>query len=123
MPRSFISSLFGFTCPQCRIGDLFFKPWSMEKAYKMPDRCAHCSLNYVPEPGYWYGAMYLSYMVTAFWILAFALTAVFALHWNIYTTFALIIGLAVISHNFFFRFSRSLWIHLMVSYDKKKAAN
>lgn len=117
MPRSFIASLFGFYCPRCRTGKLFYQPWSMETAYKMPETCAHCELRYLPEPGFYYGAMFLSYIVSSFLFLGVALTCVFALKWSVGKTFFWLILAALLTHNFFFRFSRSLWIHLMIKYQ------
>lgn len=112
--RSLFSSMMRFKCPSCRKGDLFFKPWTFSTAYEMPDRCPECDQNYCPEPGFYFGAMFLSYIITAFLFLALALSCVFALKWSVGLTFFLLIIFAVVTHNYFFRFSRSLWIHLMV---------
>lgn len=30
----------------------------------MPDHCPECGLSFMPEPGFYYGAMYVSYALT-----------------------------------------------------------
>ena len=44
------------------------------KFYKMREECPHCQLKFEVEPGFFYGAMFLSYiMVVGIFILEFAL--------------------------------------------------
>ncbi|WP_109832292.1 DUF983 domain-containing protein [Reichenbachiella versicolor] len=49
-------------CPKCREGDMF--ETSMFRNYfnvKMPKECPKCGQTYRPEPGFFFGAMYVSY--------------------------------------------------------------
>ena len=49
-------------CPRCRMGEIFggsvfrIYPWP-----KMHERCPVCDLKFEREPGYFLGAMYISY--------------------------------------------------------------
>ena len=65
--RSLLSSVFAMKCPQCRQGDLFeTSTFSFQKPFDMPDRCPVCSNNYMPEPGFYFGAMFITFLVVCF---------------------------------------------------------
>lgn len=52
-------------CPQCHKGKLFTHPWwNIFKFDKMYEHCSECGLRYEREPGFFYGAMYVSYAFT-----------------------------------------------------------
>ena len=47
-------------CPRCRTGDIF--RCSIFRGFlKMHERCPVCDLKFEREPGYFLGAMYVSY--------------------------------------------------------------
>ncbi len=118
---SFLSSLFRYTCPQCRQGNLFVKPFQFSNPLNMHKQCSHCELNFTPEPGYYWGAMFLSYILSAFPLMGIVLYCMFGLKFSV--LYSLFIGI-VIAGLFYFklmRFSRSLWIHLMVKYNPQFA--
>ena len=51
-------------CPHCRIGEVFpFSAFSL-KFHKMHDQCPVCRQDFIIEPGFYYGAMYISYAIT-----------------------------------------------------------
>ena len=105
------------TCPRCRTGKLFEQPYSFANAYKMPAKCPHCSVKYEPEPGFYYGAMFISYILTGWLFIIIGLVLVFGLGWSVGATILTVALLTVLIHNIIFRFSRSLWIHLFIKYD------
>jgi len=57
---SMLASIFRQLCPRCRSGRIFRSSvyWGFPK---MNDRCPACGLNFDREPGYFLGAMYISY--------------------------------------------------------------
>ena len=78
----------------------------------------------MPEPGFYYGAMFISYILTGWLFIIVGLALVFGLGWSATATILAVGLLAVIIHNLLFRLSRSLWIHIFVKYDpSKKWAN
>jgi uncharacterized protein (DUF983 family) len=87
----------------------------------MPDRCSHCGLNYNPEPGFFYGAMFVSYAIWGWFSIFFCLAFVFYLGWSVNATFALLIGISSLFFVWLFRISRSLWIHFNIKFDASKA--
>ena len=88
----------------------------------MHERCAACALRFEREPGYFVGAIYINYAVTA----AVALGGVLVLDAVVGLTLAqeltLAVGLAVLVPVLFFRYARSLWLaldHLVTRADER----
>ena len=48
-------------CPKCRRGDVFSGTLYGLNFQKTNERCSHCGMKFEVEPGYFYGAMYVSY--------------------------------------------------------------
>lgn len=48
-------------CPRCRVGDIYVGSIYSFSGQKMHTKCPHCGMTYEREPGYFYGAMYVSY--------------------------------------------------------------
>jgi uncharacterized protein (DUF983 family) len=57
---STVSDIVHQRCPRCRAGNIF--RYSIFRGFpKMRDRCPVCDLRFDREPGYFLGAMYVSY--------------------------------------------------------------
>lgn len=84
----------------------------------MPARCPSCALKYESEPGFFWGAMFLSYILSAFILLAVSLLLMFGFKWSATSSVLAAVALAALMFLKLARFSRSLWIHLIVPYDK-----
>lgn len=99
-------------CPICGKGKIFETKGSLLrlKAPKMHERCSECNYRFDKEPGYFFGAMYISYglaiaeLVPVFLIFAWFLP----LAW----IFTLMFAVLLVTMFFNFRFSRVLWIHI-----------
>ena len=48
-------------CPKCRVGNIYANPVYSFSGQKMLKSCPHCEMVFEKEPGYFYGAMYVSY--------------------------------------------------------------
>jgi len=83
----------------------------------MHDRCDHCNLRYAPEPGYYWGAMFLSYILSGWALLLMTLGLVFYYDWTVEMAMLLVIAIGALSYFKLMRFSRSLYIHLLVSFQ------
>ncbi len=109
-------------CPKCHKGDLFIKPnpyLHLSQMGKMYQRCPKCNLNYSPEPGFYFGAAYVSYALTTMVIIPLVIIT-FLLGARSFLTFLWVIGISIlVTTPFLFRLSRSLWIHFFIKYDKK----
>ncbi|GJM36193.1 MAG: hypothetical protein DHS20C18_51940 [Saprospiraceae bacterium] len=94
--------------------------FSFNKPFVMKDRCDHCNQNFMPEPGFYYGAMYISYIFTGF----FSFSFIALLHWGMgmstATSFGILIFIFAIFFVYIFRLARAAWINANVSYDPTK---
>lgn len=54
--------IFNAKCPSCHKGDVFAQSsFSLIRMPKMHQNCAQCGHKFEKEPGYFFGAMYVSY--------------------------------------------------------------
>lgn len=53
-------ALLDLRCPRCHTGKLFTHPALSFSFMEMPAECPLCRQTYEPEPGFYYGAMYIS---------------------------------------------------------------
>ena len=123
----------GMRCPKCHEGHLFEhkNDYDLKNTAKMHKVCSHCGEDFQKEPGYYFGAAYVSYGLTvALWIAILVALITFdaigLIEYGFYShpfTFlitgvvSLIVLLPVI-----YRLSRSIWINFFVKYDKTKRA-
>jgi uncharacterized protein (DUF983 family) len=93
-------------CPACRAGAIFAGGFSMNP------ECPECGLQFDREPGYFTGAMYISYALGVPIAAAVALTASFVFPaWSFERVIGLAFAALVPLSPFLFRYSRILWIH------------
>ena len=110
---SLLNALLFSKCPKCRRGDIFeysvFNPAKFAITYQ---KCPNCDVRYEVEPGFFIGAMYVSYTFTVGIVLISGLVLYHlfndpAVEVYIFTVLAVIIlFLPVI-----FRYSRVLYLH------------
>ncbi len=117
MKRTILAPIFGFKCPRCREGHMFVQPLSIKNAFNMQDRCEKCGLNYHPEPGFYFGAMFLSYIITAFSFVIAAFFLIYVMKIDVDMALALVVLFAVLFFVYFYRLGRSVWLTMNVKYD------
>lgn len=101
-------------CPQCREGKMFKYPlWKISKFAEMNENCPVCGLKFEVEPGFWYGAMFVSYANTIL-LLVIMGVGMFYLFNDPATTYYIvaITVVSVLAVPFNFRISRSVFLHL-----------
>jgi uncharacterized protein (DUF983 family) len=112
MQKSLLKAIGQGRCPRCREGYIFKYPLKeFTKFSDMNATCDHCEATFEPEPGFYFGAMYVSY---AFTIAIFAgVSAILYYTSNppewVYVT--AIIASAVVFIPFSFRYSRILFLY------------
>ncbi len=105
-------------CPHCHQGN-FFKTnnvYDLKSFEKMNSKCPVCKEDFIREPGYYFGAAYVSYgLTTGFGILLYILLAgLFDFDTVPYLlTFT---SLSILLLPVFYRLARIIWINLFVSY-------
>lgn len=99
-------------CPRCREGRIFkHSPLNYLKFYEMYENCPNCGQTFHPEPGFYFGAMYVSYAFSVALVLGICL---FLLAID---SFTLVMGAVLISFSiifllpFIFQYSRILYLY------------
>ena len=127
LPRSrpsALSSALRQLCPRCRSGRIFRSnvywgvDWGVYWGFpKMNDRCPDCGLRFNREPGYFLGAMYISYGLGLALVFAFGAILWVLTHWrfNQVVIWAVVCFLPFAPMLTFL--SRVLWIYLDQTID------
>lgn len=111
-------SIVNLKCPRCHEGDMFETgSWSFVKSFDMLQRCPKCDLNYFPEPGYYYGSMFIYYIWTGWFSVLFVALFHWYLGWSQEWAFGLLIAFLIINFVYIFRISRLMWLNLNVKYN------
>jgi len=108
-------AMFNHKCAECHQGDMFpTGSFSFNRPFEMHLRCPKCDANFYPEPGFYYGAMFISYILSIFIILGF----VMILHWvfglTLMACFGWLMVIVVIFFVWWFRFARAFWLNSCV---------
>ncbi len=106
-------------CPRCHRGKVFEddNPYRLRFLFRMKKSCDHCQELYEKEPGYFFGAMFVSYALTS---LAFFIVFMMDLLWfhlGISLLYFLLPAVVLISP-VTFQWSRLIWLNFFIRYDK-----
>jgi uncharacterized protein (DUF983 family) len=110
-------SIFAQKCPRCHEGELFINknPYKFSNWDKMHNDCPNCHLHYEREPGFFQGAMYVSYALGVVLSVAVLIADVIigfnALVFFIANTLSLL-GLAPL----LFRWARAIYLNIFITY-------
>ncbi len=115
--RSFLINALMKKCPRCQEGDLFIQPFEFTKPLNMPEKCPVCNQKFEPEPGFYYGAMFLSYIFSAFFFLGIIGVCLIFFKLSLNMSMLVVLLVAFSTYFFFLRMSRSIWINILVKYD------
>ena len=79
--RSSGLALLALRCPHCHTGKLFSRSaLSLRHFDEMPEACPVCQQHYEPEPGFYWGAMYISFGFSTGIMLAVGVLIYYLLH-------------------------------------------
>ena len=120
MTSQFLSLLKG-KCPQCKKRSIFNTVQGLFflSIPEMDQVCKNCNFKYEKEPGFFFGAMFVSYALAVAEFVAFAVVFYFILHFPILYTFFGVIFFALLLSTTNYKYSRIIWIYLF--YKEKKA--
>lgn len=111
-------SILNFKCPFCHEGQFFLAhPYNLRRAGDLLERCPACQRKYSLEPGFYIGAMYVSYAVTvavavSIWVAIMVLAPEMALHWQV----GLIVVVLFVGTPFYYALSKILWANMFFDY-------
>ncbi|MFT7614354.1 MAG: hypothetical protein ACI9J3_003336 [Parvicellaceae bacterium] len=117
--NTLLKSIWNLSCPHCRKGEMFtHTAFNLKYFNKMNDHCLECKQPFEPEPGFYTGAMYVSYV---FQIAVIAITFVAMQLMNntlgILWYMAIIFSVTLILLPLIFRLSRSIWIYMFIKFE------
>ncbi len=114
-------SVVNLKCPRCHEEDVFeTSTWSYSKPFDMRDRCSVCNLNYMPEPGFYYGSMFISYIIWGWFSIIFVGSLVWLRGWSVEGAFVVLILVSALFFVWLYRVSRSIWMNINFKYDPSK---
>lgn len=119
-----LNALLQMKCPRCRCGNMFESPTLSTSFMKMNPTCSECGLNYEIEPGFYWGAMYVSYGITcAIMIIVGGLVLLLGNNPDTWVYLTSIIGTFIVASPFTYRISRVLMLHLFspIKFDARYA--
>ena len=110
-------SILHFKCPYCREGEFFVAhPYNLRRAGDLHERCPKCNGRYTIEPGFYYGAMYVSYalgvaIAVAVWVAFLVLAPDTAPHWIVGT-----LGVVMLlAGPYLYALSRIIWANMFLA--------
>ena len=110
--KNYKSALFSGKCPACREGNIFKYPVSSIAHFSVMNmNCTVCGATFEPEPGFYFGAMFITYAFNVVLLIAFGLTIYAFVELPEIAYLVLIALLAAICTPFSFRASRVLWLY------------
>ncbi len=118
MPNTKGNAILHGKCPRCRRGNMFpYSAYNLPKFFKMNEDCPVCGLHFEREPGFFFGAMYISYAfsVAIFTTVGVALTVLG--DFSLSTYFIGIGGSVLLLLPLSFRYSRILFLHFFGGID------
>lgn len=115
-------SIFKFKCPHCHEGD-FYKssnPYNFSSMSEANEVCPICQRQILIEPGFYYGAMYISYaQAVGHIIVCLIIKSVFNLDIEL-MNFVILAGISLlILSPLYFALSKIVWANLFIHYKPK----
>lgn len=117
-----ITSTFKMTCPRCEQDKLFVTPMKLSNPLAMHKQCSACGQRFEPEPGFYYGAMFISYIFLGFTSLGLVGTMVFGFGLSIEIAFTVLLVVLALIFFWNLRFARSIYIHLVIKPQRELKA-
>lgn len=119
---SSLSAILDSKCPRCRQGDMFlYKATDLKGFAKMHEKCPVCNLRFEVEPGFFYGAMYISYAFSVALIVAVGIALTVLFDPEVWVYLAVVAGISLLILPFTFRYSRVLFLYWFggIDFDPK----
>lgn len=122
---STLYSILTGSCPKCNEESMYVEknPYKLASLYKMNETCSHCKTQYMIEPSFFYGAMYVSYGLTVAIGVAIFVTLNVILGIEVLPTFiGIVIGIILLMP-ITARLARNIYINMFIHFDKNWKKN
>jgi hypothetical protein len=117
--RSKLFSIFKFKCAHCHEGEFFVdrNPYNLARVGDLLECCPVCHRKYTPEPGFFFGAMYVSYALgVALFVTIYVAIAVLYPEAPIWLYISSILGSLFLFGPYLYALSKSIWANLFFNY-------
>ena len=117
-------SILNFKCPHCHEGDFFVAhPYNLKRVGDLHERCSECNGRFTIEPGFYYGAMYVSYamgsaLAVSIWVAFLVLAPDAPLPLIIGVVSVAMIGVGPL----FYALSKIIWANMFLNFKGAKEA-
>ena len=121
MLKNILFSVTKNKCPKCHQGNIFVtnNVFNLRNFDKMHEKCSNCDLKFEKEPGFFYGAMFVSYALMAAWFVTTWCINILFLNLSTYTYLAFVLLTFVFLATITFRTSRIIWINFFTKFEGK----
>lgn len=108
-------------CPRCQEGDFFVShPYNLKKAGEIHANCSNCGLKYAKEPGFYYGAMYVSYAIgVAIFVALWVSFNLFFEQVDVFVQIGIIAITFLLLGPYIYALSKIIWANLFIKYEKR----
>lgn len=111
--NSIISRILKEKCPNCGDGEVYVKKAHFFQLPVMNEKCSSCSYRFEREPGYFLGAMYLSYGLAILQgMITFIILKLVSPDISLFWLISVIISVIVVFSMKNFKLSRILYIYI-----------
>ena len=117
-------SILGFKCPVCHEADFFLSHlYDLSKTGDFHANCPVCRTKFEREPGFFYGAMYVSYAIAvAMFVTVWVALAVLAPEMGALGQSLAVIGVLLLGSPYYYALSKIIWANMFFHYDRTKAS-
>lgn len=117
--KSLLYSIITEKCPRCREGNMFPKGTLYSTKFTvMHKHCSCCGQSFEPEPGYYFGAMFISYAInTGIFLVALLILSQFVKELTVLMVAGVVVGVVVGFLPIIYRLSRAIWINIFIRYE------
>ena len=117
-----VYGMWNMKCPRCQEADLFpTGSFEFNKPFDMNKECPNCKEDLFPEPGFYYGAMFISYIFMGWFCLAFVAILHWIFDWGLNSSFGMLLLVCAIFYAWIFRMARSIWVNISIKYKPDAA--
>jgi uncharacterized protein (DUF983 family) len=118
-------SIVTMTCPQCQESHMMVgNPYRFSTMGEVKDKCEVCGLDLKPEPGFYYGAMYVSYgLSVAIFVSIWASCTWFFDNVGVWTQISLIFIALIGLGPYLYTLSKVIWANIFFSYKANATAS
>ena len=111
-------------CPKCHEGDFFVShPYDLRRVGDIHEKCPVCELKFEREPGFFYGAMYVSYALgVALFVTLWVSMLLFLPSIETWAQIFIIISVSVVLTPYLYALSKIIWANFFFKYDRFNSA-